>query len=107
MLIQFDSKPINPEDAEPEYFVSGVFRARKRGSFAVVCSRYYDGNVMDVYGNDEAEARKSAEGIISVLNSADKLTVDLAAANAKVAELTETINTLTTDIAHNMEDGNG
>ena len=52
-----------------EYFVSGVVTTKKRGSFAVICSQYYDGNVMDVYGNDEDEARASAESIIESLNA--------------------------------------
>ena len=40
-----------------------------RGPFATVLSRYTDGNICDVYGQDEDEAMMMAQRIVRLLNA--------------------------------------
>lgn len=45
----------------------------ERGPFAIICSHSVDGNVADVYGETEDDARQTAEDILTKLDAYDWL----------------------------------
>lgn len=58
---------------EPEYYIASEHEydseaPDSRGPFVVICSRYIDGDVADVYGETMADARDQAQLIVDLLN---------------------------------------
>jgi hypothetical protein len=53
---------------EPEYYIAGEHEDTERAPFVVICSRWIDGNIADVYGESIEEARDMAQAIVDLLN---------------------------------------
>lgn len=52
-----------------EYFISGTEKDSERGQFVVIRSHNLDGDVMDIYGQDELDAQKMADKILTMLHA--------------------------------------
>jgi hypothetical protein len=60
---------------ESEFYISGVVSEEdsERGPFAVVCSHYVDGNLMDVYGEDAEHAEAMAQAVIAKMDASAEI----------------------------------
>lgn len=74
---------------EDQLYLDGT-RTNERGSFAIVMSHGIDGNVADVYGEDESDAAETAQRLIKLINlGLDRQQMNTKGFNVILAALTK------------------